>query len=71
MNKHYEENQLTFDLWIETKTRLQPSQDLIQPFIAPFKKEFPTVNLDGCPECLIDMLVWAKSEWKKSIKPKK
>jgi hypothetical protein len=65
---HYEANKDTFDLWINEKSKLQVSNDIFLPIIPEFKKAFPSVNLDGCQECIIDMLVWIKSEWKKSNK---
>jgi hypothetical protein len=67
--QHYEQNKETFDLIIRNKTGHQASHDLFIPFIEPFKKEFPTVNLENCQECVIDMLVWVKSEWKKTQEP--
>jgi hypothetical protein len=64
--QHYEANKAVFDAWIDCNSKLQISADIFQPLIEPFKKEFPSVNLVGCPECLIDMLRWVKSEWKKT-----
>lgn len=69
--KHYEDNKETFDMWIREKTRLQVSNDIFKPLIEPFTTEFPTVNLNGCQDCIIDMLIWVKSEWKKTQKTTK
>lgn len=70
--EHYEANKAEFDLHIQERSKLQPSMDLLKPMIGPFKAEFPTVNLVSCHECIIDMIVWVRSEWKKTQdKPKK
>lgn len=69
--QHYEANKAVFDLWISTGERLQISNDIFQPLIEPFQKENPGVNLNGCHECLTDMLRWTKMEWKKTQEPEK
>ena len=63
--KHVKENEATFQLWLDTKQHLQPSNDIFAPIIPEFVKEFPNVNIYGCPECLHDMLRWAKIQLKK------
>ena len=71
MKEHVKNNLDVFNIWIETNADLQPTNDLLQPIIPEFKKEFPNVNINGCKECLIDMLRWAKSKLKEETKEKK
>ena len=61
---HVANNSEAFDLWIENHSKLQHSADILQPLIEPFLKENPTVNLKGCSDCIIDMLIWAKIQLK-------
>lgn len=66
--EHYEGNKETFEMWIGHNTRLQPSMDILQPFI----KIYPH-SINGCQDCLIDMLIWIRSEIKKTkedVKPR-
>lgn len=70
MIEHYLANQATFDLWIKNNEKLQISNDIFKPFIEPFLEANKGVNLQGCPECIIDMLRWVKSEVKKQTKSK-
>jgi hypothetical protein len=73
--KHVKENEETFKLWIEMNETVQPSNDLLAPIIPVFNKEFPTMNINSCQECVIDMLRWARIELRKAemgdIKPQK
>ena len=57
------EQQDSYRVWIETND-VQLSSDFVSPLIPEFKEEFPTVNLYGCKECVIDMLRWALSKLK-------
>jgi hypothetical protein len=61
MIKHIEKNQELFRFWIKRNEKLQHSADVFKPLLEPFQKEFPSVNVNGCPECIIDMLRWALS----------
>ena len=74
--KHYQDNKEVFDMWIRCQERLQAGMDILQPLIEPFTKAHPQTNVLGCPDCLIDMLIWTLSEYKKvnpdkETKPKK
>lgn len=73
MIEHYIQNKETFDHWIKVHERLQISNDIFKPLIKPFMAANPNVNLNGCQDCIIDMLVWVRAEWKKTTedKPKK
>lgn len=62
---HYEANKETFDFFIKENAKLQASNDIFKPLIPEFKKAFPSVSIDSCQECIIDMLVWYRSELKK------
>lgn len=70
MIEHYKNNEPIFDLWIRNHEKLQISNDIFKPFIEPFKEANPNVNLEGCPDCIIDMLVWVRKEVKKTQKAK-
>lgn len=70
MIEHYLANKDEFDLWIRTNEKLQISNDIFKPFIEPFLEANKGVNLQGCQECIIDMLRWVKSEVKKQTKSK-
>ena len=65
---HITANLPAIDLWIEMNAKLEASSDVLQPIVKEFKavKEHANINLSGCKECLIDMLRWAKSEYKKA-----
>jgi len=70
--KHIKDNLETLQVWADNKLRIQPSHDLLKPIIPVFKKQFPDVNIHGCPDCVTDMICWAVIEYKKSeTKPKK
>lgn len=62
--KHIEDNSVVFDLWIDIHAKLEPSADILKPLIEPFLKENPNVNIYGCKDCVIDMLIWAKIQLK-------
>lgn len=68
---HVENNLEVFNLWIETNSRLQASADILKPLIGPFLTENPTVNLNGCPDCIIDMIIWSKIQLKNKPNTKK
>lgn len=67
---HYTANKEEFDFWVNQHVngqtpKLEVSNDIFQPLIAPFVKANPTVNIYGCKECVLDMLVWTKAQLKK------
>lgn len=62
--KHVQDNAELFNFWIERNERLQYSADVLKPLIEPFKAANPTVNIHGCQDCIIDMLIWAKIQLK-------
>lgn len=64
--KHIENNQALFRFWISRNEKLQSSSDLLSPLIPDFVKENPGVNVNGCPECIIDMLRWAIKQLKET-----
>lgn len=69
--KEYVNNNLpTIDLWIRQNEKLQPSMDFLQPIIKDFEADpiSKGKNLNGCPECIIDMLRWARKEAKDETK---
>ena len=59
--KHYEDNKVVFEMWISTHARLQPSMDILKPFISIYPH-----SIKGCQDCIIDMLIWIRSEIKKT-----
>lgn len=68
--EHYEANKTTFDFWVAEHVngrtpKLEISNDIFIPLIEPFKKANPSVNIYGCKECVLDMLVWTKAQLKK------
>lgn len=65
--KHIKDNLSTLQIWADNKIRVQPSHDILKPIIPSFQKEFPSVNINGCPECVTDMICWAVIEYKKTI----
>ena len=64
--KHVKENEDTFKFWIENHTQLQASNDIFAPIIPEFQKAFPQTNVYSCPNCIIDMLMWARIQLKKT-----
>ena len=64
---HIAANRSTFEFWINRKERMQYSNDIFKPIIPEFNEANPSVNLEGCPSCIIDMLVWAIKELKISL----
>lgn len=58
--KHYEDNKEVIDMWIKEQARLQPSMDILKPFIAVYPND-----IKACQDCIIDMLIWIRSEIKK------
>ena len=69
--KHIKANLDTLQVWADNKLRVQPSHDILSEIIPEFKKSFPDVNLNGCPECVTDMICWAIIEYKKTLKAEK
>jgi len=63
---HIETNQELFRFWISRNERLQSSADILKPIIPIFQELNTGVNIEGCPDCLIDMLRWAIKELKES-----
>lgn len=63
--EHIETNLPTFNLWIENHSRLQISADILQPLVPVFMEANPTTNLNGCQDCIIDMLIWCRDEYRK------
>ena len=73
MIEQYEKYKTEIDFWISQSVngnppKLEYSNDMFIPFIGPFTKANPTVNLTYCKECVIDMLIWVKSQNKESKK---
>jgi len=66
--KYIEDNKDTFNLWIRLHSRLEPSADILQPLIKPFQEANPGVNIMGCKDCIIDMLIWANIQLKNQPK---
>lgn len=71
--QQYEAHKEEFDFYIAESVngrthKLEISNDIFKPLIEPFMKANPTVNLNACKDCVIDMLVWTKAEWKKTQK---
>lgn len=66
---HIKNNLPTLEIWFKLKERVQPSNDLLKPIILEFKAAFPDVNINGCPDCVNDMIGWAIIEYKKTLKP--
>lgn len=71
--QYIEANQDIFRLQIKMNARLQSSSDILKPIIPAFLESNKGVNLEGCPECILDMLRWSIKELKESkeSKPKK
>jgi len=67
--KHVEENLPKINVWIENHTRLQYS-DTTKPIFEAFERETKN-SINGCDDCKIDALIWARSELKKSKEPVK
>jgi len=66
-------NEDTIRLYVRTNQKLQSSSDFLKPIIPSFLEENKGVNIDGCPECILDMLRWSLKVLKESQKeePKK
>jgi len=64
---HIQSNLETFNFWIEKQERLQVSNDIFKPLIPVFMAENPTVNLNGCQDCIIDMLIWCRMKLKQQV----
>lgn len=76
LKQYYIDNKPTIDYWIKANDKLQPGMDFLQPIIKEFKadKANEGINLNGCHECIIDMLRWLRKEAKDETKeenPKK
>jgi len=66
--KHYEANKDLFDFWIERREKLQIGMVILKPIVEEFKKQNPGMRPDSCSECVVDVLVWVKMEYKKQLK---
>lgn len=64
--KYIELNEDVIRLYVKTNQRLQSSSDFLAPIIPTFLEENKGVNLEGCPECLLDMLRWSLKVLKES-----
>jgi hypothetical protein len=71
LKKYVESHIDRINLHIRQNDKLQPSMDFLKPIIEEFKSkpEHKKFNLDGCPECIIDMLRWARKESGLTPKP--
>lgn len=65
--QHIKTNLPTLQVWADNRSIIDISNDLLQPIIPEFKKEFPDVNLTGCHDCISDMIIWAVIEYKKTL----
>jgi hypothetical protein len=68
---HIKENHDTLSIWFKTHQKLQIGHDMLKPLIEPFTEAFPGVNLNGCPNCVLDMIGWALVEYKKETESQK
>lgn len=62
---HWELHAETFNFWIERHERLQSGMAVLKPLKPLFIAGNPTVNITGCQDCLIDMLIWCRMEYKR------
>lgn len=69
--KHYEANKELFDFWIQRREQLQIGMTILRPIVKEFKELNPGMRPDSCSECVVDLLVWAKMQYKKQTKKQK
>jgi len=62
---HWNENKDTFNFWIKRNEKLQYSHPLLKIIIPEFNKAQPHINITGCADCLVVMLLWLRNEVKK------
>ena len=62
--QHIEASLPEINVWIENHTRLQYS-DTTKPIFEAFERETKN-SINGCDDCKIDALIWARAELKKS-----
>jgi len=66
--KHYEANKELFDFWIERREKLQIGMAILKPLVEEFKKQNPGMRPDSCADCVIDVVIWAKIQYKNELK---
>lgn len=64
---HWNTNADRFNMYIRTHQQLQVSSDYLKPFIKPFEEANDTL-IGNCQDCLIDMLIWVRSQLPKETK---
>ena len=71
--KHIEAHLPEINVWIANHTRLQYS-DTTKPIFEAYERE-TNHSINGCDDCKIDALIWARMEYNRSkeqnVKPKK
>ena len=63
---YVEKNEDIIRLYVKTNQRLQSSSDFLKPIIPTFLEENKGVNIEGCPDCILDMLRWSLKILKES-----
>lgn len=61
---HIETNLEVINVWIDNHSKLQYS-DTTKPIFNAFERETKN-SINGCDDCKIDALIWARAELKKS-----
>ena len=69
--KHYEANKELFDFWIGRREKLQIGMAILRPIVKAFKEHNPGMRPDSCADCVVDLLVWVKMQYKKQTKKTK
>lgn len=66
LKQHYEANQGRLDLYISGEIKDRPQEgDLMNPLLTYYTQE-TGLTINNCPECLLDVIRFAKSEIKKN-----
>lgn len=67
--QHIEKNLKEINVWIETKAALQRSNDTLAPILKAYQNAGFVLS-PSCQDCIIDVLIWARKEYKDSLESK-
>lgn len=54
---YYKEHKVTFDAWISINEKINVGNGLVAPLIT-YYEEKTGFKINGCPDCILDMLKW-------------
>ena len=64
---YYNQHKQTFDAWLSIGEKINVGNGLVAPLIS-YYEETTGFKINGCPDCISDMLVWYSTQENKKKK---